>query len=259
MLSGQWVSINDAAILLDRTYKRDQDGQFSSGGGGGHLDPEVEALPRMAALPTATQAAQGTNPSYGATSVDGQPIYRDAGRAGERWTPEMGPPPYGAYEENCTNAVMAFEMRMRGFDVQAAPLDVLDKHGYAAGRTFQEMEDHISSSWSLPDGSPHGRGFRDQKWRSFDEVDAEVKAWPEGGRGFMTVGKHVFSVVKSGGKAKYMEAQHDASPTRDVTREYKKKYKAGLVGSDGSKEEAKVVRLDDLVPTRGILDSVVAA
>ncbi len=33
MLSGSWVTIGDAVRLVDRSYERDQDGKFSSGGG----------------------------------------------------------------------------------------------------------------------------------------------------------------------------------------------------------------------------------
>ena len=162
----------------------------------------------------------------------------------------------GAFEENCTNVVMGFEMRMRGFDVKAAPLHVLDKYGYAAGRAYQETDDQLASSFRNPDGSPHGRSFSGQKWRSFDEIDAEVADWGDGGRGYMTVGKHVFNVVNQGGKAKYVEGQFDASPSRIVTAAYRKKYRASKVFS--GREEAKVVRLDDLEPADGILESVVA-
>jgi len=239
---------------LARTYKRDRDGKFSSGGGGG----SVADLPR-GAVPSISDAAKGTNPRYGETANG--PTYRDAARAGERWNPEMGPPPSGAFEENCTNAVMAFEMRMRGYDVQAAPLNVLDKYGYAGGRTYQEMEDQLASNWKSADGTPHGRSFRNQEWRSFDKVDREIEHdWPEGGRGFISVGKHVFSVVKKGGKAHYVEPQFDATPTRTVTRDYKKKYgpPKGTKEGDFGSGVAKVVRLDDLEPTDGIFESIVA-
>lgn len=213
----------------------------------------------MKSKPTVREAAEGTNPNYGTTSSTSDPVYREAGKAGERWTPAMGPPPSGAYEENCTNAVHAFEMRMRGYDVQAAPLDVLDKHGYAAGRTYKEIDDQVTSSWTLPGGRPHGRSFASQQWRSFDDIDAEVRGWPEGGRGLMTTGKHVFSVVKVRGKAKYIEAQFDASPTREVTAEYRRKYRSSKSHTTGRREEAKVVRLDDLEPASGILGAVVVA
>lgn len=35
LVSGRWVPIGEVMALLDRTYKRDKDGKFSSGGGGG--------------------------------------------------------------------------------------------------------------------------------------------------------------------------------------------------------------------------------
>lgn len=244
--------------MLDRVYRRDKDGKFASTGGSG-----VKDLPRSDKAPTITEAAEGTNPHFGTTATTaspyepgGSPTYRDAGRAGKLWDPTMGPPPSGAYEENCTDCVMAFEMRMRGYQVQASPGRVLDKYGYSSGRTVRQTDEQLASQWRLPGGKPHGRSFASQKWRSFDEVDKEVKGWPEGGRGFIHVGKHVFSVVKSGGKARYVESQFDAS--RDVTREYRKKYHSEDIAGSGHRE-AKLVRLDDLEPTDAILDSVVAS
>ncbi len=254
-------------IPLDagRVYKRDRRGRFGSGDGEGEQAPAeepktgVDALPKMKKAPTVSAAAKGTNPNFGATGeYDIHPTYPAAGKTGKNWDPSMGPLPSGAYEENCTNCVHAFEMRMRGFDVEAAPLHVLDKHGYAAGRTYKETDEQIASSWTLPNGKPHGRSFAGQKWRSFEQIDSEIKAWPEGGRGFVTVGKHVFSVANVGGKAKYVEAQFDASPTRVVTAQYRKKYRGTLSSLSGERQEAKLVRLDDLKPADGILESVTA-
>lgn len=219
----------------------------------------VSPLPRTSGRkqPTPSAAAKATNPNYGST-YNGA-VYREQGRAGQPWTPNLGPLPSGAYEENCTNAVNAFEMRMRGFDVTASPLDVLDKYGYANGRTYAETEQLFVDAWSLPDGKPHGRSFSGQKWRGFAEIDNEIaEQWPEGGRGVINVSKHIFNVVKVGGKARYIEAQYDANPSRVVTSLYKKKYRAGLSWS-GEVQEGKLIRLDDLVPTGRVLDAVQAS
>ena len=252
MLSGQWRPMVEASMILNHPGHPNQKVHGGRGGGAG-----VAGLPRTSGTESPTQAARATNPNYGTTGGMDQPVYRDAGKAGEKYTPDMGPPPSGAYEENCTNAVMAFEMRMRGYDVQAAPLDVLDPYGYAGGRTYAETDQQLASQWQAPGGGSHGRSFSGQKWRSFDEIDREVRSWPEGGRGYMTTGKHVFSVVKQGGKAQYVEAQYDANPTRIVTSEYTQKFHSE--GFGGKPEDAKVVRLDDLEPTDAILESVVAA
>lgn len=217
----------------------------------------IGGLAQGPAPSSATKAAKASNPHYGSTNGTGQ-TYRDAGRAGSRYTPDMGPLPSGAYEENCTNSVMAFEMRMRGYQVEAAPMDILDRYGYAGGRTHQEVDDLLSRSWTLPDGSPHGRSLGSQTWRSFSDIDREIEqTWPEGGRGSIFVGKHVFSVVKTGGKAKYVEPQFDASPTRIVTAQYKKKFSTPR--SVFGPQDAKLVRLDDLIPADGILQTVVAS
>jgi hypothetical protein len=209
--------------------------------------PRVAGLPRSTGTPSVETDALATNPHFGAT-VEG-PVYRAEGKVGGHWTPDLGPLPSGAYEENCTNAVAAFEMRMRGYDVEAAPLDVLDKQGYAGGRTFAEIDQLLTDSWILPNGRPHGRSFSGQSWRGFAEIDREVRNWPEGGRGYLFVGKHIFSVVKMHGKARYIEPQFDAneSDSRDVTSLYRKKFGGG-----------KVVRIDDLEPTDAVLQSVQA-
>jgi len=216
--------------------------------------PTIPGLTRQTGKPASPSVnAKATNPNYGSTQ-NGE-TYRAAGKAGERYTPDMGPLPWGAYEENCSNVVYAFEMRMRGYDVEAAPLDVLDKYGYAAGRTYDEMDQLLAVAWRLPGGRPHGRSLNGQTWRSFAEIDTEIEQWPEGGRGMIFVGKHIFNVVKVRGKAQYTEAQFDANATRNVTALYKKKYKsAGLFS--GGLQEAKLVRLDDLEPTDRILEAV---
>lgn len=260
MLSGAWHSIDDALAILNHPGHPNQKVHGGRGGGG------VAGLPRTSGAESPTEAARATNPNYGTTGGM-EPRYPDApaishsARTGKvesrQYTPDMGPLPSGAYEENCTNAVMAFEMRMRGYDVQAAPMDILDRSGFAAGRTYAEGDQQLASQWRAPGGGEHGRSFAGQQWRSFKEIDREVESWPEGGRGYMTTGKHVFSVVKRGGKAEYVESQFDATPDRIVTTQYKNKYGSEAIG--GKVQEAKVIRLDDLEPTDAILDSVVAA
>lgn len=255
-VDGEEILLNKAVVKLPTTPTKKKAAPAKAVEAETQLPPKVARLPRVAGKPKPAPAtAKGTNPHFGSTS-NSNTTYRDAGRAGERWTPDMGPLPSGAYEENCTNVVHAFEMRMRGFDVQAGPLDVLDKYGYAAGRTFKEVDDLVRDAWRLADGSPHGRNFADQVWRSFAEIDDEIeRTWPEGGRGFITVGKHVFNVVKTRGKAQYIEAQFDVNKTRDVTVLYKRKYKSGgLFG--GRIQEAKLIRLDDLVPADGIFQTI---
>lgn len=200
----------------------------------------------MRGKPTVTGAAQGTNPHYGSTTEN--PIYYREAKAGKNWTPEMGPPPRDAYEENCTNTVMAFEMRMRGYDVHAGPLHILDQGGYAGGRTTREFDEQLRSSWTLPGGKPHGRSLSGQPWTSHKDIDKQVRSWPEGARGVVWSGKHVYSVVNVRGKTQYVEPQFDASPSRVVTGEYRRKYAQG-----------KLIRLDDLAPAGGILEAVVPA
>ncbi len=213
-----------------------------------NVPEDALAVPRLSVSPAPTGAAKAVNTKYGSTAGANKPRYKKEGLAGEKWTPEMGPPPQGAYEENCSNVVGAFELRMRGYDVEAAPSDILDRHGYATGRTYEEMDDLFAESWSMADGRPHGRSFGSQEWRSFAELDSEIEVeWPEGGRGVIMVTNHIFNAIKVGGKARYIEAQYNANPSRIITSAYKRKYASG---------GAKLIRLDDLIPTKKILQSV---
>jgi hypothetical protein len=228
--------------------------------------PAVAALPRTPGKPeSVTVAAKNTNPAFGLTDNPGQPTYPEQGRAGAQWAPDMGPPPSGAFEMNCTNVVLAWDMRMRGYDVQAAPSPILDKYGHGAGRPVLDVDRLLAEAYVLPNGKPHGRSFygKDyskgftQPWRSFADMDAEIAhSWPDGARGIITVGKHVFNVVKANGKARYVEAQAAVTPTRIVTDKYKRRYRASSIGRI---QEGKLVRVDDLVPGDGMLQAVSTA
>lgn len=223
----------------------------------------LASLPRTARKENAQTAAQNTNPMNNLTASMDSPTYPKQGKAGEVWTPKLGPLPSGAFEENCTNVIAAFDMRMRGYDVTAAPIKGITKYGYAGGRTFAEVDEYLADAYTLPDGKPHGRSFfaGDPRppWLSFKQIDKEIEEnWPEGGRGAITTGKHVFSVIKSGGKARYIEAQSDEVASRNVTRLYKTKFKAASFGGE-EPQEGKLIRLDDLVPAEGILQAVETA
>ena len=225
--------------------------------------PGVAALPRTPGKPeNANKAAKNTNPLFGLTGGPRQPTYPAEGRVGQKWTPELGPLTSGAFEENCTNVTLAWDMRIRGYDVQAAPIDLLDKYGYATGRTFEGVDQLLADAYRLPDGSPHGRIFFGKKgepappWRSFDDIDQEIERdWPEGGRGIIAIAKHVFNVAKVNGKARYIEAQSDEFPSRTVTSQYKRRFRAHAPAYRMA-QEGKLIRVDDLVPADGILESV---
>lgn len=218
---------------------------------------ELASLPRLPRPEAAQTAAKNTNPLNGRTSFYETPTYPAQGKQGKPWTPALGPLPHGAFEENCTNVVMAWDMRMRGYDVNAAPLTELDKSGYASGRTFKGLDELLASAYTLPGGKPHGRSFfgGDPRppWQSFKQIDAQVESWPDGARGVITTGRHIFNVIKTGGKARYIEAQMDGEvPSRNVTRAYKTRFKAGTMFG-GEPEEGKVMRIDDLEPAAGVM------
>jgi hypothetical protein len=213
----------------------------------------IDALPRSARIGSAGAEARLANPRYGVTRLPSSPEYREAGEAGERWTRAMGRPPHGAYESNSTNAIIAWVLRMDGYDVEAAPSDLLEPYGEARDRTDDEMDRLLRAGFSLPGGEPHGRSLAGLQWRPHAEIDAEiVSEWDDGARGFIRIGfsgrgTYTHNVVKKNGNAYYIPPFDTSVETLDLTA-FERKY--------GRMSEMKVVRLDDLVPTDGVLQAV---
>ncbi|QOP66245.1 capsid maturation protease [Arthrobacter phage Pippa] len=132
------------------------------------------------------------------------------------------------YKMNCSNCVTAFELRRRGYIVQAGKID-------KAGRFSRE---YVDDWWRTADGQPASvdlvgsrRGLED--W---------AKEFPDGARGYTMVqwkggGGHVFSWEKVDGGIVYIEPQTPGMP--DGERHWARA-KSGMT---------RAVRVDDLVPT----------
>lgn len=146
------------------------------------------------------------------------------------------------YGVNCVHVVNTWEMRARGFDVEATklPRALIAQNG----RNAQEALDR----WVLPDGSPHGRQI---SARFPAEIKTLAERLPEGGRAWVRVswdakyggGGHIFNVEKIDGKVRWIDAQTGRSI--DIA-EYIFKARPG--------EAFGFVRVDDLMPTDALTE-----
>lgn len=134
------------------------------------------------------------------------------------------------YQVNCTNCVSAYELRRRGFNVQAAPLETL-----TGGRALSEW----GKWWGLkPSDLLAGKMTVLQMKRKL------LKEWPEGARGAVTVvwkgrrsGSHIFTVEKRDGELVFLDPQTG------------KELGDGSSYWDRAQNHVYVFRLDDLTPT----------
>lgn len=101
----------------------------------------------------------------------------------------------GDYSQNCQRAVVAYELRRRGYDVIALPTFPGDK---------------------LPSGNRWLGAFRHAKTVSVGStnprvaqarLEAQMKSYGNGARGIVKIPGHVFNVENVGGKVRYVDAQ----------------------------------------------------
>lgn len=145
----------------------------------------------------------------------------------------------GGYAINCANVVNAYELRRRGYAVSAEPLP-----RNVSGRSVQQVLD----SWTDSNGQP-----RMMTLTRTANVANIVSTWPPGARGWIAVnwktgGGHVFNVEKdpAAGSISYVDAQTNTIMDPQTVQRY-----WGRATS-----LAKVVRVDDLTPTAGVLQFV---
>jgi hypothetical protein len=154
-------------------------------------------------------------------------------------SPEDDPDATKPYQINCYNCVQAYELRRRGYAVEAkgAPIE-----NWYTG--MGQSDGEIAEGWTLPDGS-----------RShFTDVQAmgllnEVMAWPKGSRGWIVTawkdgGGHVWVVEKGDDGVPHFI---DPQPGKEINiQDY-------LNRSTGN---FKIMKVDDLVPTVHVADRV---
>jgi hypothetical protein len=176
------------------------------------------------------KAAEGTNP-------------HGRGWPGYKQTLDRG------YEVNCTRVSAAYELRSRGYDVQAAPAGVK-----APGKNTKD----IAANWFDPKtGAP--RDFTHVN--SSSEMDKGMAKYPEGSR-FLVQGPwkeggaHIWNAEIKGGKVIYREAQtRDGAYAANSYRGVKDSYQARLEYEKwkGTPGQPSFLRVDDLEPNTSLI------
>jgi len=175
----------------------------------------LDLLPKKTGKSTAAIDVKATNPRYG------QP----------------------GYNINCTHVVVAYELRRRGYDVEATALPT-ELWGQS-GRDSREILHR----------------FRDTEGRARDfthvtngaQAQLIAESWPDGARGWVRVGwwgggGHIFTVQKVNGQVVWTDAQvgRRVSPFSKASKGYFTRAQA-----------VAIVRVDDLVPTDAIAPLVI--
>ena len=166
---------------LSESNKRPKGGD--SGGGGGKDPITVQPYnPNPQTLKDAI--GQKGQPMSIQRAMEGANPYFQASRGSQ-----------GNYEENCQRAVVAYELRRRGYDVIAQPTyngDQLPTGGKWKG-AFQGATDV-----NIGDKSPK---------KTQQNLEREMKKYGPGSRGIVRIPGHVFNVENQGGKIRYIDAQ----------------------------------------------------
>lgn len=178
---------------------------------------EVAALPRKAAPTGIVEDIRSTNPYYGTH------------------------PDYGL---NCQRVVVAYDLRRRGFDVDALPRpdDPFE---------WRDSDSDIAENWMDDDGE-----FREPTYGRPEDIEANIAAQPPGARGVLfiawrTGGGHVFNYEKlPDGRTVWVEAQEGELLTDDEAGKVLRRYRAK------GPEDLGVLRVDDLTPSWQSADAV---
>lgn len=155
---------------------------------------------------------------------------------------------YSEYSENCQRAVVAYELRRRGYKVSAQPTYKGDKVGEIA---YVDRKNGIyKSRWT--------RAFSNAKTeyvgagtgqKMIAKVDGKMAEYGNGSRAVLQVmwrngGAHVFNLERQNGKTLYIDAQRNK---RYTAAEIQKRAKPGSVN---------IVRTDNLRISDRAKDSV---
>jgi len=157
--------------------------------------------------------------------------------------------PKPAYTVNCVHVVNAYELRARGYDVQATALP--DMFRLNRGRNSQEALDR----WVDRNGMPHGRL---QEQLDTAEMLKRTEELPEGARGWVAVnweggGSHIFNVEKINGKVRFVDAQKN-EPELDIYTYIKRS--RGHDNPAAGYRSWRFMRVDDLEPTDAVMEFV---
>lgn len=152
--------------------------------------------------------------------------------------PNRGNP---AYADNCSSCSTAYEMRRRGYDVQAA--------GGVQGKGRFDTE-YVNQWWKNADGSPATVDYHADK----KSLKGWVEDQPPGARGYIMVswkkgGGHVFNWEKMpNGTVRYIDGQANRGTGIVEYADFSPKTNA----------TTKTVRIDDKIPTKDVAKAVEA-
>ena len=141
----------------------------------------------------------------------------------------------GSYALNCSRVAQAYELRRRGFDVQAS----------GRRKDVSQIWAHLQQIWRRPDGSFAIENIVDIPGltKGAANVEAEIlKKFPDGARGSVTLfwtqgGGHAFNWERLGGKIQFVDAQtHEI----DVSRYFEQS------------KDVHIMRLDNLEPSAAV-------
>jgi len=150
-----------------------------------------------------------------------------------------------AWLNNCSNCTIAYEMRRRGYNVEARPhmagrndVQIIDMFKNA---TFKDNVQSFKSS-ALP--------IRSKDRAITKALDAANTNWPNGARGYMTVftqyGGHVLNVEKVNNQVRFVEAQ---SNELKLSRNH-------IVSNSFDVTTANIARIDNLQFSNNALECI---
>ena len=162
----------------------ESDQKPKGGGGGGNGGPEPVTVQPFSPNPQNLKASIGQK---------GRKLGIE--KALEGANPFYNGGAQGDFSENCQRAVVAYELRRRGYDVVALPTYAGDT--LPSGNRWQGAFQHaktINVGASTP-----------QKTQA--NLEAQMRSFGPGSRGIVKIPGHVFNVENVGGKIRYVDAQ----------------------------------------------------
>ena len=121
---------------------------------------------------------------------------------------------YAAYSMNCQRCVVAYELRRRGYDVEAAPTykgDELPRVVFAKGGAYSGNWRGAFQHSKITKVGVDGRKANAQQ-QTISNIETNMKTWGSGSRAVVQVfwkggGGHVFNVENDRGRMVYVDAQ----------------------------------------------------
>ena len=145
---------------------------------------------------------------------------------------------FSEYSENCQRAVVAYELRRRGYDVVAQPTYRSDTMGRVVHVDSRKGTYHSRWSGAFRGAKPENVGGRTGS-KMIDRLDSKMASYGEGARAVVQVqwkkgGGHVFVAERKNGRTVYIDPQVN------------KRYTANYIASSVRPGSVNLVRTDNL-------------